>query len=169
MHLRAMVATPDGKRIASAEVAAPPDAEALGAQVAELLRAQDAEDILSSCLSEAAQPKPTPARPRWLAMPLRQSLPRPPLAPHPASRSSDLGMTGAVVITRPAAQAAPLAVRIAALGRVVESAAAGNRRCPTSRPCWPHWPSCTSTRWSPSSRPTPSTPLSHTSRTGRLA
>ena len=56
MHLRAMVATPDGKRIASAEVrGAAADAEALGAQVAELLRAQDAEDILSSCLSEAAQ------------------------------------------------------------------------------------------------------------------
>ncbi|WP_176649198.1 hydroxymethylbilane synthase [Duganella sp. SG902] len=55
MHLRAMVATPDGQRIASAEVrGAAADAEALGAQAAELLRAQDAEDILASCLSEAA-------------------------------------------------------------------------------------------------------------------
>ncbi|WP_373991449.1 hydroxymethylbilane synthase [Duganella sp. BuS-21] len=56
MHLRAMVATPDGTRMASAEVrGAAADAEALGAQVAELLRAQDAEDILSACLSDAAQ------------------------------------------------------------------------------------------------------------------
>ncbi|MYM37113.1 hydroxymethylbilane synthase [Duganella sp. FT94W] len=56
MHLRAMVATPDGLRVASAEVRGAASApEALGAQVAELLRAQDAEDILASCLSEAAQ------------------------------------------------------------------------------------------------------------------
>lgn len=56
MHLRAMVATPDGLRMASAEVrGAAADAEALGLQVAELLKAQDAVDILSSCLSEAAQ------------------------------------------------------------------------------------------------------------------
>jgi hydroxymethylbilane synthase len=56
MHLRAMVATPDGTRMASAEVrGAAADPEALGAQVAELLRAQDAIDILSACLSEAAQ------------------------------------------------------------------------------------------------------------------
>jgi hydroxymethylbilane synthase len=56
MHLRAMVATPDGKRVASAEVhGAATDAAALGEQVAALLRAQDAVDILSACLSEAAQ------------------------------------------------------------------------------------------------------------------
>jgi hydroxymethylbilane synthase len=56
MHLRAMVATPDGSRMASAEVrGAAGDPEALGAQVAELLRAQDAVGILSVCLSEAAQ------------------------------------------------------------------------------------------------------------------
>ncbi|WP_083902564.1 hydroxymethylbilane synthase [Janthinobacterium sp. HH01] len=56
MHLRAMVATPDGARMASAEVrGAAADPEALGEQVAELLRAQDAVDILASCLSEAAQ------------------------------------------------------------------------------------------------------------------
>ncbi|WP_444550994.1 hydroxymethylbilane synthase [Duganella hordei] len=56
MHLRAMVATPDGSRMASAEVrGAAADPEALGAQVAELLRAQDAVGILSVCLSEAAQ------------------------------------------------------------------------------------------------------------------
>ncbi len=56
MHLRAMVATPDGLRMASAEVSgAAADAEQLGLQVAELLKAQDAVDILSSCLSEAAQ------------------------------------------------------------------------------------------------------------------
>jgi hydroxymethylbilane synthase len=56
MHLRAMVATPDGLRMASAEVSGPAaDPEALGEQVAELLRAQDAVDILASCLSDAAQ------------------------------------------------------------------------------------------------------------------
>jgi hydroxymethylbilane synthase len=54
MHLRAMVATPDGSRIASAEVrgaAAAP--EALGEQVAELLRAQDAVAILAVCVAQA--------------------------------------------------------------------------------------------------------------------
>ena len=56
MHLRAMVATPDGLRMASAEVRGPAaDPQALGEQVAELLRAQDAVDILAACLSEAAQ------------------------------------------------------------------------------------------------------------------
>lgn len=56
MHLRAMVATPDGLRMASAEVSgAAADAEQLGLQVAELLKGQDAVDILSSCLSEAGK------------------------------------------------------------------------------------------------------------------
>ena len=56
MHLRAMVATPDGTRMASAEVRGPAaNPEALGEQVAELLRAQDAVDILAACLSDAAQ------------------------------------------------------------------------------------------------------------------
>ncbi|WP_373997130.1 hydroxymethylbilane synthase [Duganella vulcania] len=56
MHLRAMVATPDGVRMASAEVrGAAADPEALGEQVAALLCEQDAVGILSSCLSEAAQ------------------------------------------------------------------------------------------------------------------
>jgi hydroxymethylbilane synthase len=55
MHLRAMVATPDGKRKASAEVRGPAaKAEELGVQVSELLRRQDAVDILSVCLAEAA-------------------------------------------------------------------------------------------------------------------
>ncbi|MTW32270.1 hydroxymethylbilane synthase [Pseudoduganella danionis] len=69
MHLRAMVATPDGLRMASAEVSgAAADAEALGLQVAELLKAQDAVDILSSCLSEAAQAE-ADARSATLAAP----------------------------------------------------------------------------------------------------
>jgi len=56
MHLRALVATPDGKRVISAEASGPAaDPLALGQQVAELLRAQDAEGILAACLSEAAQ------------------------------------------------------------------------------------------------------------------
>jgi len=55
MHLRAMVATPDGKRMATAEVHGPAvDADQLGEQVADKLRAQDAVAILSVCLAEAA-------------------------------------------------------------------------------------------------------------------
>jgi hydroxymethylbilane synthase len=55
MHLRAMVATPDGTRVARAEInGAAADAEALGAQVAEQLRAQDAEAILAVCAAEQA-------------------------------------------------------------------------------------------------------------------
>jgi hydroxymethylbilane synthase len=50
MRLRAMVATPDGKRIASAEAAGPADApEALGQQIAKALEAQGAADILAAC------------------------------------------------------------------------------------------------------------------------
>ena len=50
MRLRAMVATPDGTRMASADVSGAADApEQLGEQVAELLRQQDAADILASC------------------------------------------------------------------------------------------------------------------------
>ncbi len=50
MHLRAMVGTPDGKRIANAEVrgdSALP--ESLGQQVADALGAKGAEDILAAC------------------------------------------------------------------------------------------------------------------------
>lgn len=50
MRLRAMVATPDGARMASAEASGLAAAPALlGEQVAELLRAQDAAGILASC------------------------------------------------------------------------------------------------------------------------
>jgi hydroxymethylbilane synthase len=56
MHLRAMVATPDGLRMISAEARGPAvDAAVLGAQVAEMLGGQGAVDILAACLSEAAQ------------------------------------------------------------------------------------------------------------------
>jgi hydroxymethylbilane synthase len=56
MRLRAMVATPDGTRMASADVSGAADApEQLGEQAAELLRQQDAVDILASCLV-AAEP-----------------------------------------------------------------------------------------------------------------
>jgi hydroxymethylbilane synthase len=50
MRLRAMVATPDGLRMASADVSGPADApERLGEQAAAALRLQDAEGILLSC------------------------------------------------------------------------------------------------------------------------
>lgn len=50
MRLRAMVATPDGQRIATAEVSGSAlTPELLGQQVAEALRAQDAEAILADC------------------------------------------------------------------------------------------------------------------------
>ncbi|SHH05789.1 hydroxymethylbilane synthase [Massilia sp. CF038] len=55
MRLRAMVATPDGTRMASAELSGPADApEALGEQVSKLLADQDANAILAVCKAEAA-------------------------------------------------------------------------------------------------------------------
>lgn len=54
MRLRAMVATPDGRRMATAEACGPANApETLGRQVATALTAQDAEGILSACVAEA--------------------------------------------------------------------------------------------------------------------
>lgn len=53
MHLRAMVATPDGKRIARAEIngeATSP--EVLGRQIASLLESQDARSILAECKTD---------------------------------------------------------------------------------------------------------------------
>lgn len=53
MYLRAMVATPDGRRIAFAESRGPANLpEQLGQQVSDYLRAQDAEAILAECISE---------------------------------------------------------------------------------------------------------------------
>jgi hydroxymethylbilane synthase len=50
MRLRAMVATPDGKRIASADALGPANApEELGRQIAAILQAQGAADILAAC------------------------------------------------------------------------------------------------------------------------
>ncbi|MGZ3253422.1 MAG: hydroxymethylbilane synthase, partial [Burkholderiaceae bacterium] len=50
MRLRAMVATPDGKRIATADAFGPANApEELGRQIADVLKAQDAADILAAC------------------------------------------------------------------------------------------------------------------------
>jgi hydroxymethylbilane synthase len=55
MRLRAMVATPDGLRSASAELSGPAAApEQLGQQVADLLRQQDADAILAACRDSAA-------------------------------------------------------------------------------------------------------------------
>ena len=54
MSLRAMVATPDGKRIVTAQASGPADApERLGQQVADLLQAQDAHAILAECIAQA--------------------------------------------------------------------------------------------------------------------
>ena len=54
MRLRAMVATPDGTRMASAELSGPADApESLGEQVSRLLADQDANAILAVCKAEA--------------------------------------------------------------------------------------------------------------------
>ena len=50
MYLRAMVATPDGKRIAAADASGFANApEALGRSIADVLRAQGADDILAVC------------------------------------------------------------------------------------------------------------------------
>ncbi|WP_344762207.1 hydroxymethylbilane synthase [Actimicrobium antarcticum] len=55
MFLRAMVATPDGSRVASAEASGPANApELLGQHVAEALQGRDAEAILEVCKAEAA-------------------------------------------------------------------------------------------------------------------
>lgn len=53
MHLRAMVATPDGKRIARAEINGQASApESLGRQIASLLESQDARAILAECKAD---------------------------------------------------------------------------------------------------------------------
>jgi hydroxymethylbilane synthase len=50
MRLRAMIATPDGTRTASADLTGPANQpEALGAKIAEALQQQDAQAILDSC------------------------------------------------------------------------------------------------------------------------
>jgi hydroxymethylbilane synthase len=55
MRLRAMVATPDGRQSASAELSGPADApELLGERVSELLKQQDANAILAACRENAA-------------------------------------------------------------------------------------------------------------------
>jgi hydroxymethylbilane synthase len=57
LHLRAMVATPDGRRSAFAEASGPADApELIGEQVSQRLREQDADAILAECKAEAAVP-----------------------------------------------------------------------------------------------------------------
>lgn len=54
MHLRAMVATPDGRRIATAYASGPADQpEALGTHIANDLKAQDAAAILAACMTNA--------------------------------------------------------------------------------------------------------------------
>jgi hydroxymethylbilane synthase len=53
MRLRAMIGTPDGKRLATADASGAADApEALGRQIAEALEAQDAAAILALCKEE---------------------------------------------------------------------------------------------------------------------
>ncbi len=57
MRLQAMVATPDGRRAASADVSGPAaEPEALGRSVADALIAQDALGILAACAEEAGLP-----------------------------------------------------------------------------------------------------------------
>ena len=55
MRLRAMIATPDGARVASADLSGPADEpEVLGGRIADALQTQDARTILDSCKTEAA-------------------------------------------------------------------------------------------------------------------
>jgi hydroxymethylbilane synthase len=59
MRLRAMVATPDGTRVARADLTGPAHApEQLGEQVANLLKQQDASAILAACAASAALDDP---------------------------------------------------------------------------------------------------------------
>ncbi|MGV3743401.1 MAG: hydroxymethylbilane synthase [Burkholderiaceae bacterium] len=54
MHLRAMVATPDGRRVATAYASGlSAEPEALGRHIANDLKAQDAAAILAACISNA--------------------------------------------------------------------------------------------------------------------
>lgn len=54
LHMRAMVATPDGRRVATAYASGAADEpEALGRHVANDLKAQDAAAILAACMSNA--------------------------------------------------------------------------------------------------------------------
>ena len=54
LHMRAMVGTPDGQRIARAEASGPVDApEALGEQIAAALDTPDAAAILAACKADA--------------------------------------------------------------------------------------------------------------------
>lgn len=54
MHLRAMVATPDGRRVATAYASGPAsEPEALGHHIANDLKAQDAAAILAACMTNA--------------------------------------------------------------------------------------------------------------------
>ncbi len=54
MQLQAMVATPDGKRVAKAVLqGAKEDPEQLGRQIAQALRSQDADAILQACKADA--------------------------------------------------------------------------------------------------------------------
>lgn len=56
MRLRAMVATPDGTRVARADLSGPAQQpEALGQQVAHLLKEQDAHAILAACAVTAGE------------------------------------------------------------------------------------------------------------------
>jgi hydroxymethylbilane synthase len=68
LRLRAMVATPDGTRVARADASGPADApEALGRRVADLLSAQDAHAILAACKAQADaldNATPSAARPQ---------------------------------------------------------------------------------------------------------
>lgn len=55
MRMRAMIATPDGTRVAHADLSGAANApEALGAQIAVVLQQQEAKDILASCHAGAA-------------------------------------------------------------------------------------------------------------------
>jgi hydroxymethylbilane synthase len=54
LHMRAMVGTPDGLRVATAEASGPASApEALGRQIADALNTQGAASILEACKADA--------------------------------------------------------------------------------------------------------------------
>jgi len=56
MRMRAMIATPDGTRVAHADLSGPADApEVLGAQIAAVLQQQEATAILASCHTGVAE------------------------------------------------------------------------------------------------------------------
>ncbi len=111
LHLRALVASPDGRRIVRREAHAPPDdANALGARVAGALLEGGAVQVLGSTTS-------TPTTQAATLPPARALVSRRAPAREPTARQAHRPLGGTrVLITRPRSQAADFASALRGLG-----------------------------------------------------